>query len=654
MKKTTTLKAFVLSLAMALVAIFPTTMNAQRSGSDGFFSGGGETYENRNDGVTWNGMVAQNPENQAPLGSGLLILTVAGVGYVALKRKRNFKTTVTMLLACVMLMGMTQCKKKAVETSTPTEGIKMTLVADNGAKTSFDEYCNISWEINERVFVFVNGVCRGSLTNGEGGGNTFSGTLTSFDAGTYDFYFYYLGNAATASTIESGATSFSMDFSNQDGTRAHLGKNHFGCGKMENVKYDGGTSISAQALMRSYVSIGLFNTTGMAKSGEKVYFYGEKVNNNVSVSFSDGVPTYTYGKTNSGYICAGTPSDKTYVVLVPNHTDGTESNPTAFTFVSKRTTGSVAGTKFQYGIIGGRFYCEGGNTSSAISTNAVAYEGDILRGDFSVASETTVKFSQGNLQYTRSTGIFSFMENQYSMVERNGSVNDDYLGATTVSMFGWGTSGWKTNTCYQPYHTSSDKTKYGPTGNYNLTGDYANADWGFFNKAAIVGGGNHEWHTLSIDEWIWLLGPAVDPVPGTNCRESSTVNGTANARFTYATLSIGGSNYKGMLIFPDAFTAAATTGVKWGDINTFSNYTTSCTSEVWNTLESAGCVFLPAAGYRNGTTVSDVNTHGLYWSTTSSSDDSNTSAYKLDFSSTTYKPNDAIHRFAGRTVRLVF
>jgi hypothetical protein len=376
MKKTKKLRALMFSMAMAFAFMLPTTMTAQ---SDGFFRGGGETYENRNDGVTWNGMVAQNPSEPVPLGSGLLILTAAGAGYVALRRKRNHKTTATMLLACVMLLGLTQCKKKAVDTVTPTEGITMTLVADNGAKTSFDEYCNISWQTNERVFVFVDGVCRGSLTNGSGGGNTFTGTLTPFKAGTYNFYFYYLGNTATESTIPSGATSFSMDFSNQDGTRANLGKNHFGCGIMEYVDYDGGSTISAQAWMHSYVSVGLFNTTGMANSGEKVYFYGDRVNNNILVEFEYGVPTYNYRKTNSGYICAGEPSDKTYVILVPNHTNGTESYPTEFNFVSKRTTGSVAGSKFQYGIIGDRFYCEGGNTSSAISTNAVAYDGYIER-----------------------------------------------------------------------------------------------------------------------------------------------------------------------------------------------------------------------------------------------------------------------------------
>lgn len=413
-------------MAMALGMLLPMTMTAQ---SDGFFRGGTDNIDDRTggeNGVTWNGMVAQNPEYEAPLGSGLLILTAAGAGYVALRRKRNLKTTATMILACVMLLGFTQCKKKVVDTMTQTEGIKMTLVADNGAKTSFDADGTIHWNKSkkERVFVFVDGECKGSLTNNGTGGNTFTGELSSFPAGTYDFYFYYLGNNVDENTIKSGDKSFSMDFSNQDGTLGNLGDNHFGCGIMRDVYYDGGTSISAQALMQSYVSMGLFNTTGMAESGQKVYFYGDNINNKISVSFSDGVPTYTYEKTNSGYICAGTPSAKTYVILVPNHTNGSESKPTAFTFVSKRTTGSVEGTTFPYGIIGGRFYCQGGNINNAISITTTAYDPGKLRGDFSVASGTTVKFSQGNLQANfassgTSTRTWQFATNQYDYVGNN-------------------------------------------------------------------------------------------------------------------------------------------------------------------------------------------------------------------------------------------
>ena len=43
------------------------------------------------DGMTWNGMTAQNPTETAPvpLGSGVLVLFAAGVSYALLKKKEG-------------------------------------------------------------------------------------------------------------------------------------------------------------------------------------------------------------------------------------------------------------------------------------------------------------------------------------------------------------------------------------------------------------------------------------------------------------------------------------------------------------------------------------------------------------------------------------
>ncbi len=101
MKRTTKLKVLVLSLAMALCMLSPTTTTAQ---SDGFFRDAGE-YSNRdgNGAYSLNNQTfgsdvngGYNLNNQtfgqdpAPLGSGLLILTAVGAGYAAVRRKRHF------------------------------------------------------------------------------------------------------------------------------------------------------------------------------------------------------------------------------------------------------------------------------------------------------------------------------------------------------------------------------------------------------------------------------------------------------------------------------------------------------------------------------------------------------------------------------------
>ena len=67
----------------------------------------------------------------------------------------------------------------------------------------------------------------------------------------------------------------------------------------------------------------------------------------------------------------------------------------------------------------------------------------LLAGKFSVSATQKVCFSQGNLQYTRSTGVWSFMEHQWSTVETlNQNVGTNYAEQDVVSLFGWGTSGY--------------------------------------------------------------------------------------------------------------------------------------------------------------------------------------------------------------------
>jgi len=93
MKKTTRLRAIVLSLAMALGMLLPAASHAQ---SDGFFRDGGD-YANRDGGGGYNlnnegfGNSNFNLQNQtfgAPLGSGLIVMLAAGGAYALVRRKR--------------------------------------------------------------------------------------------------------------------------------------------------------------------------------------------------------------------------------------------------------------------------------------------------------------------------------------------------------------------------------------------------------------------------------------------------------------------------------------------------------------------------------------------------------------------------------------
>ena len=69
-------------------------------------------------------------------------------------------------------------------------------------------------------------------------------------------------------------------------------------------------------------------------------------------------------------------------------------------------------------------------------------------------------------------------------------------------------------------------------------------------------------------------------------------------------------------------------------------------------LAAKGCVFLPAAGYRNGTSVNGVGSNGRYWSSSPSTSGVNY-AYRVSFYSDSLYPANNGYRYNGFSVRLV-
>lgn len=94
MRKKRKKKALALSMMLTMGLMSPLTTNAQQyyGGNFGLF-GRGDNAENgnRDGGMEWSGggMIAQDPTQEAPLGSELFIFMAAGVGYAALKRKED-------------------------------------------------------------------------------------------------------------------------------------------------------------------------------------------------------------------------------------------------------------------------------------------------------------------------------------------------------------------------------------------------------------------------------------------------------------------------------------------------------------------------------------------------------------------------------------
>ena len=290
-----------------------------------------------------------------------------------------------------------------------------------------------------------------------------------------------------------------------------------------------------------------------------------------------------------------------------------------------------------------------------VTRSAIPLPEGALSGKFTISNDggtttSQVRFSKGNLQYTKSTSTWSFMEQQYSTVETNASpyCTDDYGDKDVVSLFGWATSGYNHGaTCYQPYSTNTTCSRYYAYGNSskNLYDQTGQADWGY---NAISNGGNTEnsgWRTLTRDEWRYLF----------NTRTTGgTVFGTSSARYAHATIRTdvsGGVN--GIILFPDGLSIAASEVTTAGTVNVNSAWGTKCTSAEWTALAAKGCVFLPAAGERfgdnDGVTVRLVGSNGCYWASTYYSTDN---GGHVAFGNNFLSPYGGLRR-SGHSVRLV-
>jgi hypothetical protein len=272
-----------------------------------------------------------------------------------------------------------------------------------------------------------------------------------------------------------------------------------------------------------------------------------------------------------------------------------------------------------------------------------------VSGQFTVnSSGKKVYFSQGNLQatYNSESWSWAFAEHQYSFIDNTSGnttistsvkeTSEPYamLSTTngTVDLFGWSTAA----------------TYYGIASSYNDNDIYSGefVDWG--NLTISISAPN-TWRTLSggdEGEWKYLL----------DIRKGSTIGGTDNARYLKAMVNSDATAVKGLIIFPDIFIWNTTTmGTAPTTCNTADdNFNHSLTTAQWNALEAAGAVFLPVAGSRAGTYVTDRQNdnyfYGYYWANNPFNAQS---AHCLSFSKTTVNAATYYVRSYGRSVRLV-
>ena len=322
------------------------------------------------------------------------------------------------------------------------------------------------------------------------------------------------------------------------------------------------------------------------------------------------------------------PTDGGSVNGVGVYLDGTECTLTAtassgYTFVNWTEDGEVVSADAEY------TFTVTGNRTLVANFQYNVSEG-FLNGVFSVGENTTVLFSQGNLQYQASTNTWQFAEHQYDYVgDANSNISQTYDG--WIDLLGWGTSGYNHGAnCYQPWSHNKNVIDYYAYGNsgYNLYDQTGQADWGY---NAIGNGGNHEncgWRTPTHEEWSYLFNARV------------TLSG-----IRYAKAQV--NNVNGVVLLPDDWSADYYPLSSTNTANT--DFTTNVISDIeWTTLEQHGAVFLPVAGVRSDTWVGSVL--GYYWSASSK----NTSyAFTLEFTKSILDTDFGSARYSGQSVRLV-
>ena len=271
---------------------------------------------------------------------------------------------------------------------------------------------------------------------------------------------------------------------------------------------------------------------------------------------------------------------------------------------------TIYGEKFEY-IASDVAYIDFEDVTTEPDDDPVVPEsGSFVAKPFSVSATKTVTFSPGNLQYHPANDEWRFAPSQLEYIgNNNANISDTYNG--WIDLFGWGTGN-------NPTNTSKDN------------GDYQTfVDWGSNQIGSYA---PNTWRTLTYIEWVYII------------------NERSNASNLKGVAQVNGVN--GLILLPDGWTCPSGVTFKSGFdddwcTECYGNYQTFSASD-WSKLESSGAVFFPAAGYRYGSGVSDVQDDGYCWSASKGS----YYAGGLHFYSSGANMGD-LGRGYGRSVRLV-
>lgn len=533
-------------------------------------------------------------------------------------------------MALAMALTLSQCKKEEQKPDNNdgdrivpiTLDVSKQMKADNGSRINVDPNTgDVAFAQNDVVYVGSGGKYVGKLTCR---GTTFKGNLIN-PAMNEPLYFYFLGNRMIYEDDFTPGTSTWCSFDIIDQTDiSNMAVISFGVSE-EDFTGEG----TYHSFFQNKGALVMFNVT--SGSDAPTWIEGEGIQNYVEIDFENN--TFSTYNAAGGAIKLPGGSGERWAILLPQNAVPAGGEGSAYTADNEYT-----GTRGAIPAISANGYLfEGINVDVTVPTSLP--EGAI-NAKFTInANGDQVYFSQGNLQYQASTGTWRFAEHQGDYIgNANSNISSSYSG--WIDLFGWGTSGWNNgNLYYQPYdHSYSVDGNigygYGPTDGsnyyYDLSSNYANADWGVYN--AISNGGDQPglWRTLAAAEWSCIF---------------ATRGTLSGIRFAKANVYGYGN---GFILLPDNWDPSVYELYDTNDAN--AEYTSNVIGEYgWSQMEANGAVFLPAAGFRNGMSVINPGSDYRYWSRSSNGNGHEPYARCMSPSGGVVANN----RFVGCSVRLV-
>lgn len=546
----------VFAWVFATKMMAPLAMNGQYGGADGFFRGISDGYENRDEEIEVTGGIS-NESFTVPVGSGLLIMTAAGLGYAAVKRRKG-KNIAALLMATALLAGLTQCRKNPNQvTPYNINMVSIRMSPDGGAKTNVNPATGeVTFEDGDEILVANGGRYVGKLSCEDG---VFCGSIVNPVTNDY-LHFYHIGNIEVESLVAGSTAECIFNITDQINSLPVISYGH------SYEKYSSGTT-SYEARLENKCALVKFDVSTPSASAATCVL---GLKNKVHIYF-DGAG-FEYGVEDDGKILLPSGEGARWAILLPQDEMSAGEEGSAF-------SGRYVGHRGEIPEINiGEAY--GGGVE--VVMNTITQPEGALNGLFTVNDEgRQVVFSKANLSYVKADAAWRFLDEQYITVERD---NNAYIGTNcsrldVITLFEWGQSGYNHGAVsYLPYHTDVVQGDFYVYGDFNcsLYDHTGKADWGY-NKIANGGMTNKQWRCLTGDELDYIF------------------TGRQDAADKYAKATV--VDNKGVVILPDEWEDPYDECFTGGDEVDFglNDYTES----EWRLMEENGAVFMPYAGSRN-------------------------------------------------------